>query len=155
MRKVQTILNENIIHSKTDDHHTLQYIRMDACVELFLICKNCWALKGSKFFKGAVYKWCPPFFEICNPNATPSSLVTHFTKFYLWSNVTFWQTLIPPKWVTSFMDGPEDYFMRMYFHQANACDILIHFAARQDHLAYLFAMESVGMIFEYRRGVDF
>ena len=57
MRKVQTILNENIIHSKTaDDHHTLQYIRMYACVELFLICKNCWALKGSKLFKGAVYK---------------------------------------------------------------------------------------------------
>ena len=112
-----------------------------------------WFVKTAGHWKEVNFSKGPFINDV--PNATPSSLVTHFTKFYLWSNVTFWQTLIPPKCVTSFMDGPEDYFMRMYFHQANACDILIHFAARQDHLAYLFAMESVGMIFEYRRGVDF
>ena len=42
------------------------------------------------------------FFEIFDPilPLSPIFLIG------LWSNVTFWQVPLPPKWVTSFMDGP-------------------------------------------------
>ena len=59
-------------------------------------------LRLKKFYKGAIHKWCHPFFEMFDPSLP---LITHFiTLIGLWSNVTSWQ--IPPKWVTSFMYGP-------------------------------------------------
>ena len=56
---------------------------------------------------GAVHKWRQQFFEMFYPSLS-LSLVTNFTNRLMeWSNVTFCQIpLFPPKWVTSFMDGP-------------------------------------------------
>ena len=41
---------------------------------------------------GAVHKWYHPFYEIFNPSLP---LVTHFTEYRLWGNVTFWPIPLP------------------------------------------------------------
>ena len=52
---------------------------------------------------GAIHKWRHhPFFEICDPSLPPCH---PFYEIGLWTNVLL-ADLLPPKWVTSFMNGP-------------------------------------------------